>query len=68
MGFVFGGVSGLSDRGVTFGKIGNGGPKKVNILRVGRRFPSAASLMSGSGVYWSLSLAPHHVMFVYIPY
>jgi hypothetical protein len=42
MGFVFGGVSGLSDRVVTFG---NGGPKKVEILRVGRRFALAALLI-----------------------
>ena len=42
MGFAFGCVSGLSDRVVTFG---SGGPKKVEILRVGRRFPLAALLM-----------------------
>jgi len=42
MGFVFGGVSGLSDRVVT---IGNGGPKKVDILRVGRWFVLAALLI-----------------------
>ena len=34
-------------------KIGNGGPKKVNILQVGRQFPLAASLMSGSGVFFA---------------
>ena len=42
MGFVFGGVSGLSNRVVTFG---NGWPKKVEILRVDRQFALAALLM-----------------------
>ena len=40
--FIIGGVSELSDQGITFG---SGGPKKVEILWVGRQFPLPALLM-----------------------